>query len=218
MATMAADREAGTERPSAGWVAVETLSATSLALYLSLRLDAPLVWLFLPLALLLLWRRPLSEYGLDLRLCPPSLAVHVGLGVTLLLLYGLAHAWVARTMLQQTFTPTVPANPAVDLVREFLGVAFPEEVFFRGYLQTRWNRVCGRNRRLFGAAVGPALLIQAVVFALCHLATGDWSRLRVFFFALLAGWLRERSGSVLAPAAYHAVANVCYRILTASFH
>jgi membrane protease YdiL (CAAX protease family) len=39
----------------------------------------------------------------------------------------------------------------------------------------------------------------------------------VFFFALFAGWLRERSGSVLAPAVYHAVANVWYRSLAASF-
>jgi len=215
---MAAEREAATERASAVWVAVETSSATALALYLSLRLEAPLVWLFLPLALLLLWRRSLSEYGLDLRLRPPSMPVHVGLGATLLLLYGLAHAWVARSWFQQTFVPTLPPSPILDLVREFLAVAFPEEVFFRGYLQTRWNDACGRRWRLFGAAVGPALLIQASVFAVCHLATGDWSRLRVFFFALLAGWLRERSGSVLAPAAYHAVANVWYKIVTASFH
>jgi membrane protease YdiL (CAAX protease family) len=39
----------------------------------------------------------------------------------------------------------------------------------------------------------------------------------VVFFALLAGWLRERSDSVLAPAVYHAVANVWYRTLLASF-
>ena len=91
-------------------------------------------------------------------------------------------------------------------------------MFFRGYLQTRWDRACGRPWRVFGAAVGAALPIQAAAFAVCHLLIGDWTRLRVFFFALLAGWLRERSRSVLSPAAYHAVANVWYRMLAASFH
>jgi membrane protease YdiL (CAAX protease family) len=207
-------------RPSASvpWVAVETLLATSLALYLSLRLEAPVVWLFLPLGLLVAGRQPLSAYGLDLRFRPPSLAVHAGIGVTLLALYTGLHTWIAARVLHQAFALALPANPAADFVREFLVVAFPEEVFFRGYVQTRWNRACGRPWRLCGAAVGPGLLVQAAIFGVCHLATGDWTRLRVIFFALLAGWLRERSGSVLAPAVYHAVANVWYRMLLASFH
>ena len=199
------------------WIAIETSLATALALYLSQRLDAPLVWLFLPLALLLLGRRPLSEYGLDLRFRPPSAVTHAILGVTLLGLYAVAHAAVAIAVFHQHFIPTSPGQPLMGVMSEFLIVGFPEEVFFRGYLQTRWNRACGRPWRVFGAEVGPALPIQAAAFAVCHLVIGDWTRLRVFFFGLLAGWLRERSGSVLAPAAYHAVANVWYRALAASF-
>ena len=203
---------------SVSWIAIETLLATALALYLSLRLDTPLAWLFVPLALLFAGRHSLSEYGLDLRFTPPSLAVHAMLGATLLVLYATLHAVVATAWLDQRFAPVLPATPVADLVREFLAVGFPEEVFFRGYVQTRWNRACGRPWRILGAPAGPGLFAQAAIFAVCHLATGDWTRLRVFCFALLAGWLRERSGSVLAPAIYHAGANVWYRIVTESFH
>jgi membrane protease YdiL (CAAX protease family) len=209
--------ERGLAHASVLWVAIETVLATVLALYVSQRLDAPLVWLFFPLALLWLRRLPMSEYGLDLRFRPPSAATHALLGVTLLALYAVLHAAVATAVLHRTFAPALPANPLVGLASEFLAVGFPEEVFFRGYLQTRWDRACGRPWRLFGAAVGPALPLQAAIFAACHVVTGDWTRSRVFFFGLLAGWLRARSGSVLSPAIYHAVANVWYRCLVASF-
>ena len=207
----------GSDPASAPWVALETLAATALALHLSLRFSSTLVWLALPIALALALRRPLSEYGLDLRFEPPSLGTHLTLGVTLLALYALLHAAAAWLFYAQHLEPHLPGNPAVDLFRAFFVIGLPEEVFFRGYLQTRWNKALGKPWRLAGAAVGLGLVIQAVVFALCHLVTGDWTRLRVFFFALLAGWLRERSDSVLPPAVYHAVANVWYRLLSASF-
>jgi membrane protease YdiL (CAAX protease family) len=206
-----------TRRAALRWTAVETLLATSMALLLSLHSASSLVWLLLPLGLLVPFGRPLSEHGLDLRFRPPSFAVHLALGASLLALYAALHASVAHAFLHQSFVPRAPRHPLVDLVREFLTVGFPEEVFFRGYLQTRWNRVLGKTWRIFGAPVGVGFLLQAILFAACHLVTGDWTQLRVFFFALLAGWLRERSDSVLAPAVYHAVANLWYRILVASF-
>jgi uncharacterized protein len=204
-------------RDGVGAVALETLAVTALALYLSLRLGSPLVWLFLPLGILLALRRSLSQYGFDLRFSPPSFATHLVLGATLLLLYAALHAYVAHAFFGRSFALRFPGNPPIDLAREFLAVGFPEEVFFRGYLQTRWETALPARGSIFQAKVGPAMLIQAGIFAVCHLATGDWTRLRVFFFALLAGWLRSRSGSVLPPAVYHAVANVWYGILLESF-
>jgi membrane protease YdiL (CAAX protease family) len=195
----------------------ETLLATAVALFASARLGSPLVWLFLPLAILVALGRPLSEHGFELRVRPPSIAGHAALGGSLLALYAALHACFAHVFLHQTFVARMPRHLLHDLVHQFLAVGFPEEAFFRGYLQTRWNRVLGKPWRLFGAAAGPGLLVQATLFAACHVISGDWGRLRVFFFALLAGWLRERSESVLAPAVYHAVANVWYGILVANF-
>ena len=114
--------------------AVETLAATAVALFLSVRFTSPLVWLFLPLGLLVFLGRPLSEHGLDLRLRPPSIALRAALGASLLALYAALHALVAQAFLHQSFVLHVPRHPILDLVREFLIVGFPEEVFFRGAL------------------------------------------------------------------------------------
>jgi membrane protease YdiL (CAAX protease family) len=201
-------------------VAVETLATTAVALVLSLRFDAPVVWLALPLAWVVAGRGSPAEFGLDLRFRPPSWATHLALGGALLLLYAALHAWFAREVLGQAFVPrALPplGSLGFDFVNELLAIGIPEEVFFRGYLQQRWNRCFGRPWTVFHAAVGPGLLIQSALFAVCHLASGDWTRLRVFFFALLAGWLRERSGSIAAPATYHAVANLWYRVVASSF-
>ena len=200
------------------WVFAETAAATAMAYLLALRLETSLVWLVLGLCLIFAGRRSFSQYGLDLRLCPPPLHVHVLLGIALLSLYGAGHATVSLLLSHKTFVLKLPENPLADLAREVLIVAFPEEVFFRGYLQSRWDLACGKPWHVFGASIGPGLLAQALLFAICHLASGDWSRSSVFFFALLAGWLRARSGSVLGPVAYHAVANLWVRSLSASFH
>src|SRR5882724_9275150 len=214
------DNPERSRRPSVAWLAFETIAATAFALYVSLRLGAPVVWLVLPLAFLATGRKSLSDYGLDLHFRPPSWTTHLLLGGSLLLLYATLHAWFAHTVLGQAFAPRRPpgfTRMALELGTELLVIGIPEEAFFRGYLQSRWNERFGRPWAVFGARVGPGLLIQSTIFAICHLATGDWTRIRVFFFALLAGWLRERSGSVAAPAAYHAVANVWYRLLASNF-
>jgi membrane protease YdiL (CAAX protease family) len=135
----------------------------------------------------------------------------------LLSLYAAGHVAFAIFVQHETFAPRLPESALVDLVRGFLLVALPEEVFFRAYIQSRWDFTCGKPWHFLGAAWGPGLAIQAVLFAACHLATGDWTRLRVFFFGLLAGWLRARSASVLGPAVYHAVANLWVGVLDASF-
>jgi len=215
-----AERVENQERPSMGRLAVETAGATLLALFVALRFGAPVVWLIVPLVLIAARRKSPSDYGLDLRFRPPSWTVHVLFGGALLLFYAALHAGFAYAILGQTFVPGRQPDLqtlASGLVTELLVVGIPEEAFFRGYLQGRWNERLGRPWTVFGARVGPALLLQSAVFAICHLATGDWTRLRVFFFALLAGWLRERSGSVAGPAVYHAVANVWYRLVAASF-
>jgi membrane protease YdiL (CAAX protease family) len=213
------EADSGTLRdhPSVAATAVETLVATALALYVSLRSGSTLVWLFLPLAILVARRRSLSDHGLDLRLRPPSFACHLLFGGAHLLLDGIVHATFAVATGLHPQAPRLSWHLAEDLAEELLVVAVPEEVFFRGYLQTRWNHALGTPWRLAGAQIGPGILVQGAIFAACHLATGDWTRLRVFFFALLAGWLRDRSGSILGPAVYHAVANVWFRLLLSAF-
>jgi len=198
-------------------VAAETSLATVAVLTLSLRLGSGLPWLFAPLVLIVLPGRSLSGHGFELRLRPPSFGAHLALGAVLLGSYGAMYAAFAVLWEHRSFAPHPHVGFLLGIGSEFLAVAVPEEAFFRGYLQTRWNLALGKHWAVFGARVGPGLFVQAVTFAACHALTGDWTRARVFFFALLVGWLRERCDSILAPAVYHASANAWVRLLEASF-
>ncbi len=91
---------------------------------------------------------------------------------------------------------------------ELLGVALPEELFYRGYMQAALGRIFTKKVRILGAEMGWEVVIAAVLFALGHLITVPaLFRLAVFFPGLLFGYLRERSGSLVAPIVFHAMSN-----------
>jgi membrane protease YdiL (CAAX protease family) len=94
-------------------------------------------------------------------------------------------------------------------------VAIPEELFYRGWMQTSWSR-SGPSRRILGAEIGPGFLATQVLFAAGHLVTLQPLRLATFFPGLLFGWLRARTGGVAAPAVAHALSNLLVLFLEAS--
>lgn len=93
-------------------------------------------------------------------------------------------------------------------------VALPEELFFRGYLLQLLERALPPRRRLWGGGIGWALVISAALFALVHLPRqGDPRALATFFPGLLFGWMRSKTGSILAPTVTHAASNLFVVIL-----
>jgi hypothetical protein len=92
---------------------------------------------------------------------------------------------------------------------EVLVVAIPEEIFFRGYVQGRLDRIWRSRVRLLGVEVGWSLPAQAVLFGLGHfLVDFNPLRLAVALPALAFGFLRAGAGSVAAPALFHAACNI----------
>ncbi len=95
-----------------------------------------------------------------------------------------------------------------------LFVGFGEEVLYRGFMQSRLNEVFGKPFRFFGVAFGWGGVITAFFFGLSHAGifgfvlglsakiTLAWS-LWTFFGGLVFGLVREKSGSVFAPALLH---------------
>jgi uncharacterized protein len=101
----------------------------------------------------------------------------------------------------------------------FFGAGFGEEIFFRGYCQSRINEAFGRPWTLLRVQFGPGLLISALLFGFIHaLNTVDyfsgqfhfaWLWMLVNFFSgLFLGVLRERTGSVLPGAIVHGLGDV----------
>jgi membrane protease YdiL (CAAX protease family) len=128
-------------------------------------------------------------------------------------------AWRAWWHAQGTFAL---APSAGEVANEMLGqlviIALPEEAFFRGYLQSRFDEVWPPAWRIGGARVGAGLLVTSAIFALGHLATiHSPARLAVFFPALLFGWLRARTGGIGASVVYHAMCNLFSEALGRGF-
>ncbi|MDX2117151.1 MAG: CPBP family intramembrane glutamic endopeptidase [Planctomycetota bacterium] len=113
-----------------------------------------------------------------------------------------------------------PIGHALALTMELLVCAgFGEEVFFRGYMQSRVNMAFGTPWRLLGVDFGPGLVISATMFGIIHaLNTADyfvgrfdvawaWGLMNVCN-GLCLGLLRERTRSVLASSVAHATTNM----------
>ncbi len=115
------------------------------------------------------------------------------------------------------FHARLPDSFGLWVVDQLFVVALPEEFFFRGYLQARLGLVWPGGARFLGATLGPAFLLTAVLFALGHLAVFHAWRLAVFFPALLFGYLRARTGTVLGSTLVHASFNLYSLFLEASF-
>jgi uncharacterized protein len=115
------------------------------------------------------------------------------------------------------FTPASHsiAGKVVMLVMTYaLFVGFGEEILFRGYIQSRLNEVFGRPWKFSGVSFGWGALLTSFLFGLMHvgvqrwilglnneitLAWGVWT----IFSGLVFSFIREKSGSILAPALLH---------------
>lgn len=98
---------------------------------------------------------------------------------------------------------------------QVLVVGLPEEVFYRGLVQTRLRALMPRHVMILGAPFGTAIVATSALFALGHyLVELDPGRLAVFFPSLLFGWMRERTGSVAAGAVFHGLSNVLLTVLS----
>jgi membrane protease YdiL (CAAX protease family) len=127
---------------------------------------------------------------------------------------GLCMRWQGWSGGRLAFAPSF----LILALNQLIVVAVPEELFFRGYLLGRLEERWPTRGRILGAPVGRALLVSSALFALGHLAVvPSLPRLAVFFPALVFGWMRARTGSIAAAAAFHALCNLFSDVLHTSF-
>ena len=178
------------------------------------------VFVFLPLLVLDRRGRPYDRYGM--RLGRP-----LGDAAWALLFMAVAFVPVALIaphvwgVADRAWRLTLPAGYPGAALAHLVVVAGPEEFFYRGYLMGRLDDLFGARGRflLLGATVGPALFVQAALFALGHFAVDlDPARLAVFFPAIAFGWLKARRGGLVAPVLFHAASNIFMDVLRAGLY
>jgi len=191
-------------------VLVNSKSA-SLKPYVDLIISA--TWLYLPVILLLAKRVSFADLALDKINLVSSLKWFLIASVAVFPVFYLA-CWLGATKtMGWKFSLEIPDNFWRLALGQLLLAALPEELFFRGYLQARFNQVLGKKWKFLSATFGPGLFVTAALFALAHFAiTPAPDRILVFFPALLFGWLREKTDSLLAPTLFHFAANITFLI------
>lgn len=140
----------------------------------------------------------------------------VALAVALVVFPPFVFGYVELHGLRGRFTPRLPEEPAAFFLTHLVLVALPEEAFFRGYLQTRFDAALP-GRRIANVSVR-ALLLQALLFAIVHVVTEPElaripARAATFFPALLFGVLRGARGGIGAAVFFHFLCNVLAELL-----
>jgi uncharacterized protein len=91
-------------------------------------------------------------------------------------------------------------------------VGFGEEILYRGFVQSRLDASFGRPWRFLGAEVGWGLIITSLVFGFLHVLNRDMTTGQTWFWwwglwttcsGFFLGYVRARTGSIVAPAILH---------------
>ena len=148
----------------------------------------PLIFLLVPVV-----------YKRDLRFYFKLNDFFTGLLVSALFLIPL---WCILMLEGKTFT--VP--PLSFLIYQFFGVAFPEEVYFRGFLQESLGNKLS------------SIILVSLLFSISHLPVlilyGDWLSLLTFFPSLIMGYLYWKTSNIMPSVLFHFLANILVRGLS----
>jgi membrane protease YdiL (CAAX protease family) len=140
------------------------------------------------------------------------------LGFAVLIFPGFWLGWLRFWRPESGFSPADFAVVRDSALTQVLAIALPEEAFYRGYLQSALDDAWRARVRIFGAAIGPSLLVTSALFAIGHVATEYHpNRLGVFFPSLVFGWLRARTGGIGACVVFHALCNLFADYLAKSY-
>ncbi len=113
----------------------------------------------------------------------------------------------------------IPDDLGMVLLKQVFLIALPEELFYRGFLETRLERVWPTRRFLFGLPLGRTVVMASFLFALGHfLGEYNPARFGPFFPAFVFSMLVRRSRCISGAILYHGLSNAFSYYLNAGYH
>jgi len=117
----------------------------------------------------------------------------------------------------------MPGGLLKPILSVWILASISEEIFFRGFLQSFFMPLKDHGFRLFKAYISVPVMICAVWFGLGHLFLLRLMRpdivigivLNATMLGLLAGYYREKTGSIIPAIAVHMIFNIAGSFVTA---
>ncbi len=183
---------------------------------------AAVVFLYIPIILLFVEKKTPAFYGIRKKGAGKSIAralgaagiifpvYCIGFYLSMRYIYHLDIGFPGEAFLYEPHT-------LLFVVNLLLMVAIPEEVFYRGYIESELRQKDKRTIRLFGVRTGASFFIVNMLFAAGHLVlVPDIARLAVFFPGLVMSWLREKDDNIAGSVVFHWLSDVLAFLLFAT--
>ena len=171
------------------------------------------IFIYLPAAVLIARKEPIDFFEKSWRELWYSLKVTVIFSLIIMppILIGshYLHSWFFHLKYYpQPLASVFNGNLLSAFAFHLFLVAFPEEFFFRGYIQRRFHQVFDDRFTFLSVKMGKAFFLTAILFALSHsIIVVRWWHIFIFFPTLGFGWLREKTGALTSPILFHALSN-----------
>lgn len=158
--------------------------------------------------------RALAHYGRHARLDGRGLARSIGLAILASLVtfppFVVGHAiWQEHIVRRAAdFTWRLPPDLVEIALQNTFLVALPEELFYRGFVEKRLDRLMPTRFSLFLIPLSRTVFLASALFAVGHFV-GEWNlaRLGPFFPAFMFSALARRGGSITGAVLYHGLSN-----------
>ncbi|OPZ22931.1 MAG: CAAX amino terminal protease self- immunity [bacterium ADurb.BinA186] len=112
--------------------------------------------------------------------------------------YGVQHYLAMTQHKTLIFSLNWPPMLIKETLLQLFVVAFPEEFFYRGFLQGALLEAWPNRRFVFGLPVGRAIIVTNLLFALGHLVSGFHPmRALTFFPGLIFSWIVYKRKNLL---------------------
>ncbi|MGB9735070.1 MAG: myxosortase family intramembrane protease [bacterium] len=172
------------------------------------------LFLYTPILFLFIKKRHPSYYGIGKNRAIKSILRALLVAIIIFPLYIAAFYLYNRYVLglNMDFQGTkLVHQPGLLLfvLNNLLMVAIPEEVFYRGYIQSELKQCDRKKIMLLGTEIGYSFLSVNIMFAIGHIILiPNITRLSVFFPGLVFSWLREKDDNIAGAIIFHWLSNV----------